>query len=91
MHQSLARGDNVVVRTTLVIDDDVYEIAVEKARHTGESLGKIVSEMARRGVASRAKVQMVRKGRFFQVAVPADAPKIDSRSVQKTWEEEGIG
>lgn len=35
------------MRTTLLLDDDIYNIAVARARLMRTSLGKAVSEMAR--------------------------------------------
>jgi hypothetical protein len=78
------------MRTTLNIDDDVYEVALDRARATGESIGKVVSDLARRGFPSGDKVRMVKKGRFFQVDLPPGAPKIEPSRVRKIWEDEGI-
>jgi hypothetical protein len=78
------------MRTTLTIDDDVYEAAIERARHTGASLGKTVSELAREGLKPRESLRMVKKGRFYQVDVPADAPKIDPERVRRFLDDEGI-
>jgi hypothetical protein len=40
-------------RTTLEIDDDVLAAARVLARERGESLGQVVSELARRGLEPR--------------------------------------
>jgi hypothetical protein len=50
------------VRTTLDIDDDVLQAAKEIAVTQGSTAGKVLSELARRGLApSRPKVR-VRNG-----------------------------
>jgi hypothetical protein len=61
------------VRTTLKIDDDVYEAAIALARSEGKSLGEIVSRLARRGLMPRLEPR--RKGAFpvFKVSPGAKA------------------
>jgi len=39
------------MRTTLRIDDDVFEAAKSVARSTDRTLGEVISELARRGLA----------------------------------------
>ena len=78
------------MRTTLNVDDDVYEAALDRARVTGQSIGKVVSDLARQGFPSGKEVRMVKKGRFFQVDLPPDAPKIESSQFRKIREDEGI-
>lgn len=39
------------MRTTLVIDDDILKIARGHAQATGRSIGRIVSDLARKGLA----------------------------------------
>lgn len=41
------------MRTTLVIEDDVLEVARNLAETEGKSLGEVISELARRGLAPR--------------------------------------
>jgi hypothetical protein len=50
------------MRTTLTIDDDIYELAVSRSRATGESLGKVVSELARQGLRPTQSLRVVKKG-----------------------------
>jgi predicted CopG family antitoxin len=50
------------MRTTLKIDDDVYEAALALARSERKSLGEIVSRLARRGLMPRLESR--RKGAF---------------------------
>ena len=78
------------MRTTLTIDDDVYEAVLERTRVTGESLGKAVSELARQGMKPMPTLRMVKSGRFYHVDVPADASKIEPDRVQKFLDDEGI-
>lgn len=43
------------MRTTLVIDDEILRIARAHAQATGLSIGKVVSDLARKGLAPDAK------------------------------------
>ena len=44
----------VLVRTTVHLDDDIYEEALRRSRTTGRSLGAVLSEMARHALRSDA-------------------------------------
>ena len=51
--------DDLRVRTTLDIDPDVLQAAKEIAATHGKSTGKVISELARRGLApARGKVKL---------------------------------
>ena len=43
---------HIEMRTTLTLDDDVQAEAARRAELLGVSLGKVVSELARRGLAA---------------------------------------
>jgi hypothetical protein len=62
------------VRTTLTIDQDVFEAAQSLARASGQRLGQIVSELARRGLRDRARAESPDGIPTF--TVPVDAPII---------------
>lgn len=64
------------MRTTLTLDDDVFEAAQSLARASGRRLGQIVSELARRGLRSRPTTSASSGVPVF--AVPPDAPIIPS-------------
>ena len=49
--------DAIAMRTTLDIDDDVLQAAKEIAASAGKSAGKVLSELARKGLAPRVKVR----------------------------------
>jgi hypothetical protein len=42
------------MRTTLMIEDDVYAAAKQIAQSSGRSLGEVISQLARKGLASEA-------------------------------------
>jgi hypothetical protein len=78
------------MRTTLTLDDDVYQAALHLARTSGRRLGSVVSELMRRGLAPPAPPARQRKGRFPVFEVPPDAPLIPAVRVQEFLDEEGI-
>jgi hypothetical protein len=57
------------MRTTLTIDDDLFAVAKTLARDRSESIGKALSELARRGLSATPRVQKGRKGSGFPVFV----------------------
>jgi len=65
------------MRTTLVIDDDILRAAKVLARERKQSVGAVVSELARRGLTNR-RPRKVRSGLpVFQVAEDAPAITLD--------------
>lgn len=78
-----------IMRTTVTLDDDVYEAAQTLARSSGMRLGKVLSDLARKGlrppVASRRKA-----GRFATFDVPHGAPVVPASRIQKFIDEEGL-
>jgi hypothetical protein len=77
------------MRTTVTLDKDVYEAAMHLSRATGRRLGKVLSELARRGLKSRAALPQ-KKSRFPVFDVPSDAPVIPATRIQEILDEEGI-
>lgn len=69
------------MRTTLNLDDDVAEAARALARLERRSLGQVVSELARRGLAPRLP-EPYDDGGFPVFPVGADAPAITDEAVQ---------
>lgn len=80
------------MRTTLTLDDDVYEAALAHARATGKRLGRVVSEMARQALHPSPVRPRRRRGkaRFPCFALPPNAPMIPASRVQGTLDEDGI-
>jgi hypothetical protein len=64
------------MRTTITIDNDVFEAARAMAASSGKKLGEVISHLARRGLKSRSEV--AKKNRLPVFRVPADAPVIPS-------------
>ncbi|MCS6952919.1 MAG: hypothetical protein RMK57_07965 [Bryobacterales bacterium] len=76
------------MRTTLTLDDDVYEALVHLAKVSGRRLSEVASETLRRGL--RPQRPRLKKGRRFPVfEVPPDAPLIPASRIQRVLDEEG--
>jgi hypothetical protein len=73
------------MRTTLDLDVDVLDAARAVARASGRSLGKVVSDLARRGLAPRATI--VDDDLFPAFSVPADAAPITDEAVSAALDE----
>ena len=81
------------MRTTVTIDDDVYEAAQAHAQATGKRLGRVLSEMARQALQppkGRSKRSTKGASRFPVFEVPADARMIPASRIQKALDEDGI-
>ena len=50
------------MRTTVDLDQDVLRVAKDLAREKGESLGRVLSDLARRGLEPANKPVRVRNG-----------------------------
>lgn len=70
------------MRTTLDIDDDVLNAAKELAAVRGTSAGKVISELARKGLSPAPGTQSAtRNGVPVLPSRGADAPRITMRRV----------
>jgi hypothetical protein len=78
------------MRTTVTLDDDVYEAAQAYAQATGKRLGRVLSEMARQALQPSASRSPKGTSRFPAFEVPADARLITAARVQKVLDEDGI-
>ena len=78
------------MRTTVTLDDDVYEAAVHLSRTSGERLGKVLSLLARRGLKPSDTPTRRAKSRFPVFDVPANAPMIAASRIQRVIDEEGL-
>ena len=60
------------MRTTITLDDDVFEAAQAQAQASGKKLGKVLSELARRGLRAPAPGAPKRGLPVFDVQPNAD-------------------
>jgi hypothetical protein len=74
------------MRTTLHIDDDVYRAAKSLAEAEDKPVGKVLSDLARKGLTPR---KLATKAGFPVFSVPAGAPPITLEMVQAALDDEG--
>jgi hypothetical protein len=79
-----------IVRTTVTLDDDVYQAAMHLSRSSGERLGKVLSGLARRGLVPRPAPPKRSSRRFPTFEVPPGAPVIPASRIERVIDEEGI-
>lgn len=84
---SVLRSTIALVRTILSIDEDVLEAARSLSEAEGKSLGEMISELARRGLAPRP--QIATEEGFPVFSVSSGAKPITLDIVKKALEEEG--
>lgn len=70
------------MRTTVTIDNDVLAVARALAERSGTSLGRAISELARRGF--RSMPPAVKQGEGAVFAVDSDAGPITSEDVYRS-------
>lgn len=75
------------MRTTVAIDDDVLDAARKLAAARDQSLGQVVSELMRRGLAVRAGTGRERGFPTFEVR--EDSPPITLEDVKRDEDEPG--
>ena len=77
------------MRTTVTLDDDVYEAALRRARATGRRLGQVLSDMARQALTPEPPPRK-RGRRFAAFDVPAETRPITSSRIQAALDENGV-
>ena len=74
------------MRTTLQVDDDILQAAKALARSQQRSLGKVISDLARRGLQPSGKQSVHRGFPVFMVA--ADAHPVTDADVKAALDDE---
>jgi hypothetical protein len=77
----------MAMRTTLALDDDVFELVRRQAKLRGVSLGKAVYDLVRRGLVAATPSQ--EKGGLIVFQLPADSPTVTTDDVRRI-EVEGV-
>jgi hypothetical protein len=75
------------MRTTLEIDDDILEAAKELAAREEKTAGKVISELARRGIQTHRGKAVRKKIRSGFEILPAEGRVVTPRLVQKILEQ----
>ena len=78
------------VRTTVTLDEDVYEAALHLSRVSGERLGKTLSTLVRRALTPSTPPRKRKSQRFPTFDVPLNAPVIPASRIQRVIDEEGL-
>lgn len=73
------------MRTTLSLDDDVFEELKTYAQTRDIALGKAVSELVRRGLSAPLQTRVVNN--FHVVELPPGSPPVTSAHVRKLQDE----
>lgn len=73
------------MRTTLSLDDDVFEEVKKYAKSRDVAIGKAVSELVRRGLHAPLRTRVVNG--FHVVDLPPDSPQVSSEDVKRLLEE----
>ncbi|MGD0697510.1 MAG: hypothetical protein ABSB82_22035 [Terriglobia bacterium] len=76
------------MRTTVTLDDDVYQAAVSLSRLSGERLGRVLSRMARRGLEPRNAPHRKGRRRFPTFDISPGAPIIPASRIERVLDEE---
>ena len=79
--------DDASVRTTLDIDDDVLQAAKELGAMRRTTAGKVLSELARRGLARETPEAPVRNGVPLMPRQTPGTPKMTLRRVNELRDE----
>jgi hypothetical protein len=69
------------VRTTLSLDDDVFQVVKNYAENRSLAMGKAVSELVRRGLSAPVKTRVVNGLVVFDV--PRDSEAVTSELVKQ--------
>jgi hypothetical protein len=78
------------MRTTIALDEDIYQAAQHLSRVSGERLGDVISKLARRGLEQKRPPARKRAQRFPTFEIPAGAPIIPASRVERVLDEEGV-
>lgn len=76
------------MRTTLHLDDDIFEKVKQYAETRSVGLGRAVSELVRRGLTSPVQTRIV--SGLHVVNVPPNSPPVDSGHIKALLEDERL-
>jgi len=78
------------MRTTLDIEDDVLQAAKELAQRSGSTAGRVISSLARRGLAGSAPRKPRLRIRSGVPVLPSRGEVVTLEHVRKIMDSEGI-
>ncbi len=74
------------MRTTVKLDDDVLELAARQAKARGVSLGKMLSDLVRKGLRAQTPVRVEQGVTVFDL--PEDSPEVTMERVKELENEQ---
>lgn len=80
------------MRTTLNIDDDILIAVRERAKREGKTAGRVLSELARRGLLLDTHAgEIAESGSFFGFEpLPRRGPTVSNELIDSLRDDEGI-
>ena len=69
------------MRTTITLDDEIFEIVSRQARLRGASLGRTVSDLVRRALATPTPT--AKEDGLVVFRLPADSPRVTTADVRR--------
>lgn len=79
--------DDAPMRTTLDLDDDILQAAKELAAAKGSTAGRVLSDLARRGLAREGDSGQVRNGVPLLAPRAASEPRVTMKRVNELRDE----
>ena len=76
------------MRTTITVDNDIFEAAQAQARASGKKLGEVISQLARRGL--RASADTASKNGLPVFKVQGNAPVSPSSRAKELLDEDAL-
>lgn len=76
------------MRTTLTVDDDVYEAARALAESERVPIGRVLSRLARRGLAPKGGPGKQSRRGFPVVGLPKGSPPVTAETVRRALEQD---
>lgn len=77
------------MRTTLTIDDDILEIAKERARREGRTTGEVISDLARRSLRAPSEPLQLTERNGLPI-LPSRGSTVTNELIDQLREEEGV-
>ncbi len=77
------------MRTTVTLDDDIYETVLHLSQVSGERLGKVLSDLARQALTPSKPTNGRAASRFPVFEIPPNTPLISMSRIQEMIDEEG--
>lgn len=78
------------MRTTVNLDEDIYDLAREQARRQKISIGEAISALVRQGLRAQSRPAFIGVPRSRFALLPARDEVITSEHVRTLMEQEGI-